>query len=264
MRKSLVAELLKLRRRSVLVATGSIAVAYATLTTLVTFLPAKSGTAFRGPRGITATLESLAKPEGATAAFGNGIGFLGVLLLAVFISNIGFEYARGTFAAALMKQPRRLRLLAGKMSALFLFLAAALAVAEAAGMIAGLAIAPVRGISTATWFSASGLLEGLGAYGTALFVAFAWASFGMAVAIFTRSVPVALGIGIAWAGPIEHITQRAWSGATGWFPGLLLETFSVGGTVEVSSQRALTMVLAYASALVAAAAVIFARRDVTA
>jgi hypothetical protein len=261
MRDSLAAELLKLRRRSVLVAAGAVAVLYALLTTLVTVLPARSEAELRGLRGVTATLESLARPEGASTAFGNGVGFLGVILLAVFISNIGFEYARGTFASALMKQPRRLRLLGGKMGALLLFLAGTLAVAEVAGMIIGLAIAPARGISTSAWFSMSGLVEGLDAYGSAVFVAFAWASFGMAVAIFTRSVPIALGIGLGWAGPVEHITEQAWPGAAGWFPGLLLETFSAGGTADVSVQRAFAMVLVYATVLVGAAVSSFSRRD---
>ena len=263
MRRAFGAELLKLRRRSVLVAAGIVAVLYAVLTSLVTFLPAQSATEIRGPRGLTATLESLAQPEGATTAFGNGVGFLGVILLAVFISNVGFEYARGTFATALMKQPRRLQLLGGKMAALLLFLAGALAVAEVAGLLVGLAVATSRGITTSAWFSMSGLVEGLGAYGTALFVASVWASFGMAVAIFTRSVPIALGVGIAWAGPAEHITEQAWSGASGWFPGLLLETFSAGGTADVSFRRAFTMVSLYATVLVGTAVVSFSRRDVT-
>lgn len=262
MRRAFAAEVLKLRRKSVLVA-GIVALLYAVLTTLVTVLPAKSATEIRGPTGLTATLESLARPEGATTAFGNGVGFLGVILLAVFISNVGFEYARGTFATALMKQPRRLQLLGGKMAALLLFLAGALAVAELAGLFVGLAVAPARGISTSAWLSMSGLAEGFGAYGMALFVASAWASFGMAVAVFTRSVPIALGVGIAWAGPAEHITEQAWSGASGWFPGLLLETFSAGGTADVSFRRAFAMVLIYATVLVGAAVVSFSRRDVT-
>jgi ABC-type transport system involved in multi-copper enzyme maturation permease subunit len=264
MRRAFVAELRKLRRRSVFVAAAAVATLLTIVTTLVTFLPAKSEAELTGPRGLTATLESLAQPDGAIVAFRAGIGFLGVLLLAVFITNIGFEYARGTFAAALMKQPRRLRLLGGKMAALLLFLACTVAVAEVAGVLLGGALASARGISTAAWFSAAGLVEALEAYGTALFVVSAWATFGMAVAIFTRSVPVALGIAIAWAGPAEHITEQAWPGARGWFPGLLLEAFSAGGTGDVSSQRALVMVLVYAGLLASAAAVTFSRRDVTA
>jgi hypothetical protein len=264
MRRAFAAELLKLRRRSVFVAAIAVAVVYSIITTLAVFLPAESAAANPLRARLAETLESLALPQGATAAFGIGVGFLGIILLAVFISNIGSEYTRGTFASALMKQPRRLRLLAGKMAALLLFLAGTLLVAEVIGVIVGWAIAPARGISTSAWFSIDGLGDGVRAYGRALFVAFSWASFGTAVAIFTRSVPVALGIGIGWAGPAEHIIEQAWSGAPGWFPGLSLETFAVGGTATFSSTRALTMVLMYATVIVAAALFSFSRRDVTA
>jgi hypothetical protein len=209
-------------------------------------------------------VQSLAEPSGATEAFATGAGFLGIIMLAIFISNVGFEYARGTFGVALMRQPRRLRLLGGKVGALLFFLAGTLAVAELFGWLLGLAIAPTQDISTSAWFSASALGEAAVAYGTAFFVAGAWAVFGMAIAIFTRSVPVALGVGLAWAGPLEHLTQRAWSGASEWFPGLLLESVAAGGTTEVTSGRALSTVLLYVGVAATAALVAFSRRDIAA
>jgi ABC-type transport system involved in multi-copper enzyme maturation permease subunit len=264
MRRAFQAELLKLRRRSVFVAAGAAAFLFAVLTTLVTFLSAQSGPAIVGRRGAPATLESLAQPGGASKAFSDGAGFLGIVMLAVFITAVGFEYARGTLGTALMRQPNRIRFLGGKMAALLVFLAGTLAAAEALGWILGLAIAPARGISTSAWFSTSGLATAAEGFGTALFVAGAWACFGMAVAVFTRSVPIALGIALAWAGPFEHITQQAWAGASRWFPGLLLEAVSAGGTSEVSSGRALALVVVYGVTLTTAAVLAFSRRDVTA
>jgi ABC-2 type transport system permease protein len=187
-----------------------------------------------------------------------------VILLAIFISSFGFEYARGTFATALIKQPRRLLLLGGKMAALLVFLAAALALAEAAGWLLALGLAPARGISTSAWFSAAALGEAVTGYGTALFVAGAWACLGMAIAVFTRSVPIALAIGVAWAGPAEHLIQQAWAAASRWFPGLSLEAFAAGGNTEASFGRAFTMAVVYVTVLTAAAFVAFNRRDVTA
>jgi ABC-2 type transport system permease protein len=264
MRRAFQAELLKLRRRSVLVWAGVAALIYAALTTLVTFLSAESGPAVLGTRGFAATLESLAEPSGASKAFADGAGFLGIIMLAIFISNVGFEFARGTFGASLMRQPSRIRLLTGKVAALLVFLAGSLALAEALGFALGLALAPLRGVSTSAWFSASAIGDAGRAYGTALMVAGAWAVFGTAIATFTRSVPVALGIGLAWAGPFEHITQRAWNGASYWFPGLLLEGVAAGGTTEVSYGRSLAMAMLYAGALAVAAVLVFSRRDVTA
>jgi ABC-2 type transport system permease protein len=264
MSRSFRAELLKLRRRSVVLAAGSAAILYAAVTALVTFLTASEDPPALGSRGFATTFDALARPEGAFQGFGDGIGFLGVILLAVFVSNVGFEYTRGTFAAALMKQPRRLQLLAGKLAALLVLVAASLAVAEAAGWLLSLGLASVRGISTANWFSTAALGEAASAYGTAFFVAGAWACIGTAVAVFTRSVPIALAVAIGWAGPIEHITQQAWAEASRWFPGLLLEAVAAGGTAEVSFERAFAMISAFVAAVTIAALVAFRRRDITA
>jgi ABC-2 type transport system permease protein len=257
------AELLKLRRRSVILAAGSAAIVFAIVTTLVTFLTATEGARAIGSRGFTATFASLARPEGATASFADGTGFLGVIVLAIFISAVGLEYARGTLAAGLMKQPRRLQLIAGKMAALLAFVACTLAAAEAVAWLLAIGLASAREISTSEWFSTAALAHAASAYGTALFVVGAWACIGMAVATFTRSVPIALTIGIAWAGPIEHITQGAWAGASRWFPGLLLEAFAAGGNAETSFGRAFAMTAAFAAVITTAAFVSFNHRDVT-
>ncbi len=85
----------------------------------------------------------------------------------------------------------------------------------------------------------------------------------MALAIFVRSIPVALGIGIVWSGPLEHLTQDAWTAAGDWFPGLLLEALAAGGTDEVSLRPGPRRSSPSTFVAVAAAAVVFARRDVT-
>ena len=112
------------------------------------------------------------------------------------------------------------------------------------------------------------LLAALGAaaadYGAVLLWITGYAVLGTTVAVLLRSVPLALGVGIAWAGPIEHLVQDAWAPANRLFPGLLLEAFVAGGTPEVTAGRALATVAAYAVAAAVLASVVFARRDVTA
>jgi hypothetical protein len=85
----------------------------------------------------------------------------------------------------------------------------------------------------------------------------------MTVAVFVRSIPVALAIGIVWSGPFEHLLQDGWSAASQWFPGLLLEALAVGGTAEVSATRSLLLVTLYVAVAGAAGALVFARRDIT-
>ena len=70
-------------------------------------------------------------------------------------------------------------------------------------------------------------------------------------------------IGIAWSGPFEHLLEDAWSGAAQWFPGLLLEALAAGGTADVSVTRSLVLGALYVAAASSAAAVVFARRDIT-
>ncbi|MDQ3574092.1 MAG: hypothetical protein M3404_04110 [Actinomycetota bacterium] len=42
-----------------------------------------------------------------------------------------------------------------------------------------------------------------------------YAALATAVGVLVRSVPVALAVGIAWAGPFEHLVQEAWAVVAG-------------------------------------------------
>jgi ABC-type transport system involved in multi-copper enzyme maturation permease subunit len=255
------AELLKLRRRRVAVAVAAGALAFAASAAAIVFLSASDTR--EAPAGRGATVASLGQAGGATEAFSLGVSGAGILVLVLFIANVAGEFAQGTFRTLLMRQPRRARLLAGKLAALLVFAAIVLAVAELLTVAASVAIAPTQDVSAAAWFSIDGLGAAAGDYGRALFGVAAWASLGTAVAILVRSVPVALAVGIVWSGPFEHLVADAWSAAAQWFPGLLLEALAAGGTADVSVTRALVLVAVYVAAAGSAAAVVFARRDIT-
>ena len=85
----------------------------------------------------------------------------------------------------------------------------------------------------------------------------------MTLALLLRSVAIAVGVGVAWAGPLEHITAESWRSAERWFPGLQLETLAAGGTSDLSYERALLLTGIYASLAVAAALVTLSRRDIS-
>jgi ABC-2 type transport system permease protein len=255
------AELVKLRRRRVAVVVTLSALAFAAIAATAVFLSATEAGGRPSERGVT--LESLSQAGGATEAFALGASFAGILVLVLFIANFAGELSQGTFRTLLLRQPQRVGLLAGKMAALLVLAAVLLALAEVFTVATSLAIAPTQDVSTGDWFGLDGLGEAAGDYGTALLIVTAWASLGMALAVFVRSIPIALAIGIVWSGPFEHLTQDAWTEASRWFPGLLLEALAAGGTAEVTSSRALSIVGIYVAAAVTAAAIVFARRDVT-
>jgi ABC-2 type transport system permease protein len=262
MTRTFKAELLKLRRRGVAIAVIAGALAFAAVASTAVFLSATDTTAPGSARG--ATVASLGEAGGATEAFSLGASFIGILVLVLFIANVAGELTHGTFRTLLMRQPRRVALLAGKMIALLVFAAVVLALAEILTVAASTAIAPTQDISTASWFSIDGLGHATGDYATAFLGVAAWASLGMALAIFVRSIPIALAIGIVWSGPFEHLLQDAWTSADRWFPGLLLEALAAGGTAAVSFPRALAFIALYVAAAATAAALVFARRDITA
>jgi ABC-type transport system involved in multi-copper enzyme maturation permease subunit len=256
------AELLKLRRRRVAVAVGAGALAFAVLASILVFVSATEAGGRPTERG--ATIASLGQAGGATEAFSIGASFIGILVLVLFIANFAGELSHGTFRTLLMRQPRRIGLLAGKLAALIVFAAVVLGLAEILTVVASAAIAPSQDVATGSWFGIDGLGEAAEDYATALLGVAAWGSLGMALAIFVRSIPVALAIGIVWSGPFEHLLEDAWTSAAQWFPGLLLEALAAGGTADVSVERALTLVAIYVAAAVTAAGLVFARRDITA
>src|SRR6266508_118308 len=231
------AELVKLRRRRVLIVTAATTIVFTIGSTAIVLASAeRSG----NPRDRGVTLESLSHAGGGTEVFTTAMSFAGTFLFVVFVGAVAVEFSRGTFRTMLLHQPRRLRLLAGKMAGLLFFAAVVLAAAEALTWVAARLLGPSQDVATGEWISAAALGDALTDYGS-----------------------VALAVGIAWAGPFEHLIQDAWGPAARLFPGLLLEAFVAGGTTDVSASRALLTVTVYLMIAASIAATTFARRDVT-
>src|SRR6266508_4312374 len=229
------AELVKLRRRRVLIVTAATTIVFTIGSTAIVLASAeRSG----NPRDRGVTLESLSKAGGGTEVFTTAVSFAGTFLFVVFVGAVAVEFSRGTFRTMLLHQPRRLRLLAGKLAGLLVFAAVVLAAAEMLTWVAAKVLAPWQDVASGDWVSAAALGDAVADYGSVLFWVTGYALLGTALAVVVRSVPVALAIGIAWAGPFEHLFQDAWTPAERFFPGLLLEAFVAGGTHEVGVWRA--------------------------
>jgi len=127
--------------------------------------------------------------------------------------------------------------------------------------LASTTVALVQGLPTAEWFSTAGLSAALDDLGRVAVSWGAWAILGTALAVLLRSAPIALGVGIAWSGPLEHLLQDAWQGASDWFPGLLLEGLARSSGIDARGGLLLALYVALAAS---AAALAFQRRDVTA
>jgi ABC-2 type transport system permease protein len=256
------AELLRLVRRRTVWIVGVAAVVFSVVAALAVFSSASTNTE-RSIQGGT-TVAALVGHGGGTEAFAVGAGFLGFFVFVLFIAIIATEFSGGTFRSMLLRDPHRRRMIVGKLVGILLVTAAALALAEFCTFVMSLIVAPSKDIATSGWFTLDGLGAALQHYGTVLGGVTGWALFGTALAVVFRSAPVALGVGFAWAGPLEHIIGRSWSGSYEWFPGLALDSFIQGGTAELALGRAMLTALAYGVVAATVTLVLVSRRDVTA
>jgi ABC-2 type transport system permease protein len=256
------AELVKVLRRRVLLITAAAVAVFAVGGAAIVLTTAESAPTANPDARLT--LEELAEAGGGTEVFLTAASFAGFFVFVLFVGAFAIEFGRGTFLTMLLRQPGRLRLLAGKMAGLLAFAAGVLAVTEVATWIAALVIAPSQDVVTDEWLSLAGLGNGVADLGAALLWVTGYAVLGMTIAVLVRSVPVAFAVGIAWAGPIEHLLQDAWESADRLFPGLLLEAFVAGGTQDVTASRAGLTIALYIVVGAAIAGMSFARRDVTA
>lgn len=256
------AELLRLVRRRTIAIAAAGCLAFAVIATLTVFSTAQ-GSGIRSRRAGT-TLAALAGNGGGTEAFAVGAAFVGFFVFVTVIALMAGEFSGGTFRALLLRNPRRLRLILGKLAGILIMAAGAVAFAEAANFALSLVVAPTKDVSTSEWFSLASLGAGLRDYATVLAGVAGWAIFGTTLAVVFRSVPVALAVGFAWAGPFENITVDSWAGGYRVFPGQVLASLIQGGTAELGLGRAAVTAALYAGVAAIVALGLISRRDVTA
>jgi hypothetical protein len=256
------AQLVRLLQRRTLVLAALGAVVFGAVAAVTVFGSAKTG----GPSiaGGPVTLGSLGGSGGGTQAFATAASFVGFFVFVTFIALRGTEQSGGTFRALLLRDPRRLRVLAGQVAGILVIAAGVLAIAEVLTFGASFAMAAARDVPTSQWFSVAALGDAVKDYATVLAGVSAWAVLGTTLAVVFGSAPLALGVGFVWAGPFEHLVANAWSAGNQWFPGLVLQSLIAGGTAELSLARAVVMACVYTALAASLALYLTARRDVTA
>jgi ABC-type transport system involved in multi-copper enzyme maturation permease subunit len=254
------AELLRMLRRRPLVAMGVFATLFAAVAAITVFAGAPaSGT----PVNRGTTLEALAGSGGGTEAFATAASFAGFFVFVTFIALIATEFSGGTFRALLLRDPHRLRVIVGKLLGLLVVAAGVVALIEVLTFVASLIMAPTQSVSTADWFSLGSLGDAARDFGTVFAGVAGWAVFGTTLAVVFRSVPLALAVGFAWAGPFENIVVDSWDAGYRYFPGQVLASLIRGGTPELAFDRAVVTATIYTAVAGAVGLVLVSRRDVT-
>jgi ABC-type transport system involved in multi-copper enzyme maturation permease subunit len=261
------AELMKLRRPKMLAGFYGAMVGFSVLATTLAFLVAKDRPqVFNGdrPGAVGFSLADLTGSAGATRGFVLGAGFVGVIVLVMFAVSIASEHSYGTLRTLALFEPRRLRLLAGKIAALVVFVAIGYALAEVAGILTAYIAAGIKGVPVHAWTTGAGLQSTASAFGDAVLSGIGWGLLGMMAAIAFRTLPITLAVMLAWVFPFENIMFRSWAAADRWFPGLLLQGVGSGSGGSGGWTRAVLMTALYAGLFLAASSLIFRRRDITA
>ena len=262
-RAAFLSEWVKLRRRTLLLPTFLGLAAAASLFVVLIFSNAPA----HGSGGGLPSLTQLARPGGLVFGLTRATFLLGVVAFGTAAAQTASEYSLGTLRQLLVRQPRRVTLLAGKLVAVVMFMVLATAFAAVVAFIVACGMAHSRGVPTGAWFTSTGFGDLLKALGDIELAVIGYSILGLVTGQFLRSAVGAVILGFAWLLVIEQfILTRIVPGTAPWLPGISLSTIAGGGNSDfsISYTHGLAVALAYIAVAVAAALVTFSRRDVTA
>ena len=186
---------------------------------------------------------------------------------------VGSEYGWSTYKTILTQRPGRTALFSGKLLALGTILALLVILTFAVGAACSLVVAALAGAS----LQGPPLGELVRAVGAGLLILAVWASLGALLATLLRSTALSIGIGLVYSLVVENvifnlpIRSESFTNARRFFPGQnsssLADSFSAQAptsfaTPQIHAPQATLVLLAYAAAFVALAALVFRRRDV--
>ncbi|MBT8163787.1 MULTISPECIES: ABC transporter permease [Arthrobacter] len=259
-------EVLKFRRWSVLAGTGAM-VLVSTFIAYLTFHQIASGATGKEMTGL---IEAFRTPQGLVAVIGQARSVIIAIALIMVAANLASEWTLGTLRNLLVLQPHRLRWLAGKMLALVLFVLLSMLLTLVVSGAFILILAPGQGIRTEAWTSADGLGIFVEFLGNEALCLVGISALGMLVAVLTRSVVTAVGVGLAYILVLEGIIAVVAPEVSQWFPGRVFNTI-VGATVPMVGPTplqgypaALGAALLWIVGLVVVSAIVFPRQDVKA
>jgi ABC-type transport system involved in multi-copper enzyme maturation permease subunit len=215
-----------------------------------------------GREGMIITRETLALPNGLYVGFANSAGLLGVIALCVFAAQTAIEYTNGTLRNLLVREPRRLLLLAGKYLAMISF--ALITVCFSAIVSVGISatLANVKDVNTDLWYTSSALSLFGSTFGNVLLSVISYGTVGMTLGLLLRSPISSISIALAWILVVENILSATVDGIAKWLPGQLMSSIPVQFGVDFSYSWALIGSASYLLISGAAAAILFKRRDV--
>jgi len=255
-------ELRKLRRPTLSIPTFAIISALSTFFTWWVFHSVGNG--HNGQRGESISSTTLSTPVGFAYGFTIMSFFLGMAAFSIFASQTANEYTLGTLRNLLVRQPSRVKLLAGKFLAMSTFALIMNTFAAFTSFITGYLMAGQAKVNTHSWFTSAGLSHFGKSYLNIFISVIAFGTIGMAVGIILRSPISSLAIGLIWFVIVENILGGLITSTVKWLPGQNLMLVGDGGQAgsTISYSHALGLSALYLLVLIALSGTLFKRRDV--
>ena len=212
--------------------------------------------------GVTfPTLTELESPSGLVAGLSAASSMFGIVTLSAWAFFTAQDHSSGLIRLLVAAEPRRWRLLGGKVVALTAVTAVAVSVATFANLLAA-PIIGASGISTEAWGTDIGSVLA-GGWLNLFLAQLVWGVLGLVIATLARSAMVAVSIGVGYVLVVESLLQMIDGAPTDRLLGATLIALAKGGTDAVAYPAALGLAAAYVVIGLVAAGVVFSRRDVT-
>jgi ABC-type transport system involved in multi-copper enzyme maturation permease subunit len=266
MRNIVRSELIRIWRPSFLYGGIGVMAGFAALVSVFIYVSAPTTTAATaqqpGPAAqFAATVAQIAQPGGFLTALATVSTLAGIILLALWALSAASDYSTGVIRILVQAEPKRIKLLTGKMAALLLFTLFATVNTTLIVVLVARPLARLQGIQTQAWKTDffPHLFSG---YANFTIAAIVWGLIGLALAVLTRSSALAIGIGVGYLLVVENLIGIIAPDATPYLPGGTLNALVSGGTTELAWLPALGLTLLYGAVAASISLVAFHRRDI--
>lgn len=260
-------ELIKLTRWSVLVGGAAIIVITALFAYFFVSRVTHLMLSGKNPNLIA---DALPTPQGLVTVLAEAQPIVAAIAIIIVATSVAGEWSQGTLRNLLVREPARLRWLSGKLLALLLFVVVCASLALLVGALVAFLGAAAQGISTTSWTSSAGVQTFLGFFANSLLGTIGICLLGMAVALLTRSVAIAVGISLAYVLVGEALIAAVWPEGAEWFPvhifGYLpgVTSLTSYGTAPMGYGADVLVALGYMVGFVAISFAVFRQMDITA
>ena len=220
---------------------------------------------------VTPLAQAFPTSLGLITVVGQARSFIIVVALIIVTANLAAEWSQGTWRNLLVREPRRLRLLDGKMLALMLFVLGSMTLTLVASSVLVLVLVRTPGVQAAAWTSGSGLSAWLACFGNEVLCLIGVCLLGMLTAVLARSTGIAVGVALAYVLVPEGIIAMVWQSGSQWFP---IRTFNflpgsvfptdIGPTPPQGYTSALLVALLWMTVFIVGSFVAFRRQDINA